>query len=93
MSKTISRREEAISRHRRRTRRWGVAAQAQPKPPARFSDPQQMAGASEAILRAKIVRGGMGSGMPYWGRLFGEQDVRALLSYLWGFIFSPAGQE
>jgi mono/diheme cytochrome c family protein len=71
----------------------GPAAQAQPKRPANFTDPQQMAGASEAILRAKIVRGGMGSGMPYWGRLFGEEDVRALLSYLWGFLFNQPGQE
>jgi len=27
-----------------------------------------MLGASPALLHGKIVRGGMGTGMPYWGR-------------------------
>jgi hypothetical protein len=41
-------------------------------PPADFSDPARMAAASGVILHGKLVRGGMGTGMPYWGPIFTE---------------------
>ncbi len=67
----------------------GPAAGEQPQPPAAFTNARSMGGADEAILRAKIVRGGMGTGMPYWGRIFTEKEIESLLSYLWGFLLNP----
>ena len=32
-----------------------------------------MLGASDAILEGKIIRGGMGTGMPYWGPIFTDR--------------------
>ena len=57
------------------------------KPPANFTDPQMMLGASPALLQGKIIRGGMGSGMPYWGPIFTEEQTWALVDYLWTFQF------
>lgn len=57
------------------------------KPPANFNDPQIMLGASSALLQGKIIRGGMGSGMPYWGPIFTEEQTWALVDYLWTFQF------
>ncbi|OGO73104.1 MAG: hypothetical protein A2Z49_07230 [Chloroflexi bacterium RBG_19FT_COMBO_56_12] len=57
------------------------------KPPANFTDPKMMLGASPALLQGKIIRGGMGSGMPYWGPIFTEEQTWALVDYLWTFQF------
>lgn len=55
--------------------------------PADFSDPQRMLAASPALLQGKILRGGMGTGMPYFGPLFTEEQTWALVAYLWTFQF------
>lgn len=55
--------------------------------PADFTDPQQMLGASSALLQGKIIRGGMGTGMPYWGPVFTEQDTWDLTAFLWAIQF------
>jgi mono/diheme cytochrome c family protein/plastocyanin len=55
--------------------------------PADFGDKTQMLGASSALLRGKIVRGGMGTGMPYWGTIFTDDEINALVDYLWTFQF------
>ncbi len=55
--------------------------------PADFSDPQRMLAASPALLQGKILRGGMGTGMPYFGPLFTEKQTWALVAYLWTFQF------
>ena len=52
-----------------------------------FSDPGQMYGASPALLQGKIIRGGMGTGMPSWGQIFSEDQTWALTDYLWTFSF------
>ena len=57
------------------------------KPPAQFSEVANMLGASPALLQGKIVRGGMGTGMPYWGPVFTEEQTWALVGYLWSFQF------
>jgi mono/diheme cytochrome c family protein len=57
------------------------------KAPADFTDATQALGASPAIWQGKIVRGGMGTGMPYWGPIFTEAQVWALVDYLWTFQF------
>jgi mono/diheme cytochrome c family protein len=56
--------------------------------PANFTDPVHMLSASPAHLQGKIVRGGMGTGMPYWGPIFTEEQTWALVAYLWTFQFN-----
>jgi len=58
--------------------------------PADFSDPSRMLGASPALLHGKITRGGMGTGMPYWGPVFTEAEIWALTDYLWTFQFEES---
>ena len=64
-----------------------TASHAHSKEPVDFTDPQAMLGASPALLQGKILRGGMGAGMPYWGPIFTEDQMWALVSYLWNFQF------
>lgn len=55
--------------------------------PADFTDMTAMLGASPALLQGKIIRGGMGTGMPYWGPIFTEDQTWTLVNYLWTFQF------
>ena len=55
--------------------------------PANFTDPEQMLGASPAILQGKILRGGMGTGMPYWGPIFSEEQTWNIVGFLYTFQF------
>jgi cytochrome c oxidase subunit 2 len=55
--------------------------------PADFTDPKRMLGASPALLQGKILRGGMGTGMPMWGSVFTEQQIWDLVAYLYSFQF------
>lgn len=55
--------------------------------PADFTSPQRMLGASPALLEGKILRGGMGTGMPMWGSIFTEEQIWDLVSYLYSFQF------
>jgi mono/diheme cytochrome c family protein/plastocyanin len=55
--------------------------------PANFADPKRMLGASPALLQGKILRGGMGTGMPMWGSIFTEEQIWDLVSYLYSFQF------
>ncbi len=55
--------------------------------PADFTDPRRMLGASPALLQGKILRGGMGTGMPSWGPIFNEVDIWKIISYLYTFQF------
>ncbi len=55
--------------------------------PRDFTDPAKMLSASPALLQGKIIRGGMGTGMPYWGPIFTEAQTWALVDYLWTFQF------
>ena len=56
--------------------------------PTDFTDASHMLGASPALLQGKILRGGMGTGMPYWGPVFTTEQVWALVDYLWTFQFN-----
>jgi mono/diheme cytochrome c family protein len=56
--------------------------------PADFTDPSHMLSTSPAHLQGKIIRGGMGTGMPYWGPIFTEDQTWALVAYLWSFQFN-----
>ncbi len=55
--------------------------------PPDFTDPGQLLGASPALLEGKIIRGGMGTGMPYWGPIFTPEQIDALVSYIYGFAW------
>ncbi|HSJ89736.1 MAG TPA: cytochrome c, partial [Anaerolineales bacterium] len=55
--------------------------------PADFTDARQMLGASPALLQGKILRGGMGTGMPMWGSIFTEEQIWDLVAYLYSFQF------
>jgi len=55
--------------------------------PVDFTDPRRMLGASPALLQGKILRGGMGTGMPMWGSIFTEQQIWDLIAYLYSFQF------
>jgi mono/diheme cytochrome c family protein/plastocyanin len=55
--------------------------------PSDFTDPVSMLGASPAILHGKIVRGGMGTGMPYWGPIFNDDQFWAVIDFLYSFQF------
>lgn len=55
--------------------------------PANFSDPARLLGASPALLQGKILRGGMGSGMPIWGNIFSEPQIWDVIAYLYSFQF------
>lgn len=55
--------------------------------PIDFTDPDHMLAASPAHLQGKILRGGMGTGMPYWGPIFTDEQTWALVAYLWTFQF------
>lgn len=55
--------------------------------PANFTNSQRMLGASPALLEGKILRGGMGTGMPMWGSIFTEEQIWDLVSYLYSFQF------
>lgn len=55
--------------------------------PADFTDPKRMLGASPALLEGKILRGGMGTGMPSWGPIFTEEETWDLVAYLYTFEF------
>ncbi|HBG74745.1 MAG: hypothetical protein A2X25_11970 [Chloroflexi bacterium GWB2_49_20] len=57
------------------------------KYPANFSDPASLLGAGPALLQGKILRGGMGTGMPSWGPIFTNQQTWDLVSYLYTFQF------
>jgi mono/diheme cytochrome c family protein/plastocyanin len=57
--------------------------------PADFTQAKTMLGASSALLQGKILRGGMGTGMPYWGPIFTEEQTWAIVDYLWTFQFQP----
>jgi mono/diheme cytochrome c family protein len=55
--------------------------------PADFTNPQRMLGASPALLQGKILRGGMGTGMPMWGSIFTHEQIWNIVSYLYIFQF------
>jgi len=55
--------------------------------PVDFTDPLLLLSASPALLQGKILRGGMGTGMPMWGVILTEGQTWAMVSYLYTFQF------
>ena len=55
--------------------------------PPDFSDPAHMLGAPPALIEGKLLRGGMGTGMPLYGSIYTQKELEALVSYVYTFIF------
>jgi len=39
-------------------------------------------------LQGKIIRGGMGTGMPSWGPIFTDDQTWQIIAYLWTYQFN-----
>lgn len=59
-----------------------------PRGPADFTDAAQVLGASDVLLQGKILRGGMGTGMPEWRSLYTDDEMWDVVSYLRSFGFN-----
>ncbi|MCL4294570.1 MAG: c-type cytochrome [Anaerolineae bacterium] len=59
--------------------------------PTNFTVTANMFSASDALLQGKVLRGGMGTGMPEWGSLYSDEELWAVVSFLrtFGFDVSP----
>ncbi len=57
------------------------------KPPTDFTDLAAQAGASDMLYYGKLVRGGMGTSMPYFGTIYSEEELWAIIAYLRSFAF------
>ncbi len=55
--------------------------------PPDFTDSKHLLGTSPALLEGKVIRGGMGTGMPYWGPIFTQQQIDALINYIYSFAW------
>lgn len=58
-----------------------------PRGPSNFTNAREMFGASDALLQGKILRGGMGTGMPEWGSLYSAQEMWDVVAFLRTFMF------
>lgn len=62
------------------------------KPPVDFTDLAAQAGASDLLYYGKLVRGGMGTSMPYWGTVDTEDELWAIIAYLRSLGFHTSEQ-
>jgi mono/diheme cytochrome c family protein len=56
--------------------------------PADFTDASALLGASDALLQGKVLRGGMGTGMPEWGSLYTDSELWSVVAFLRSFTFA-----
>ncbi|MEJ5199570.1 MAG: c-type cytochrome [Anaerolineae bacterium] len=66
----------------------GMAAMdpAMPRGPAAFTAAGALLAASDALLQGKLLRGGMGTGMPEFGSLYTDEELWAMVTYLRSFV-------
>lgn len=76
--------------HGERGKGDGPGGKSQPKTPADFTNTRRMLAGTAALYTAKIRRGGMGTGMPYWGSIFTEDELAVLVDYVWTFSMDTA---
>jgi mono/diheme cytochrome c family protein len=55
--------------------------------PANLADRESIMGASPALLQGKILRGGMGTGMPMWGSILTEEQTWDVVAYIYSLHF------
>jgi mono/diheme cytochrome c family protein len=58
-----------------------------PRGPVDFTDAGLMLAASDVLLQGKLLRGGMGTGMPEFGSLYSDEEQWAMIAYLRKFLF------
>jgi mono/diheme cytochrome c family protein/plastocyanin len=58
-----------------------------PKGPRDFTDAGTMLAASDVLLQGKLLRGGMGTGMPEFGKLYTDDEMWAMVTHLRKFLF------
>jgi hypothetical protein len=58
-----------------------------PKGPANFTNAAMMLAASDVLLQGKLLRGGMGTGMPEFGSLYTDEELWAMIAHLRTFLF------
>jgi hypothetical protein len=81
-------RQNCAACHGERGQGDGVMADAfRDPPPADFTDLSRMATANRVILEGKMLRGGMGTGMPFWGKILTLGEVEAMVDHLWRLTF------
>jgi len=56
--------------------------------PADLTDLGRMAGLSDAQLQGKLLRGGMGTGMPEFGSLYTDDQQWAVIAFVRGFVMN-----
>ncbi|MDF1515598.1 MAG: c-type cytochrome [Anaerolineae bacterium] len=61
--------------------------------PPDFSDPTFILGAPAALIEGKILRGGMGTGMPLYGPIYTPTEIEALVNYLYSFAIPNLTQD
>jgi mono/diheme cytochrome c family protein len=59
----------------------------EPAGPANFTDLSRMMAQSDAALQGKMLRGGMGTGMPEFGSLYTDEQMSALVAYIRSHVF------
>jgi len=59
-----------------------------PRGPLDFTDAGVMLAASDALLQGKLLRGGMGTGMPEFGSLYSDEELWAMIAHLRTFLFA-----
>ena len=59
--------------------------------PVDFTDSQRMLGAAPTLLQGRILRGGMGTGIPMWDSIFTEQQIWDLIAHIYSFQFDYQG--
>lgn len=67
----------------------GIMARDLPEEPPDWTDAERLMGASDALLHGKIVRGGMGTGMPGWGDIYTDAEAWAVAAFVRFFGFRP----
>jgi mono/diheme cytochrome c family protein len=58
--------------------------------PTDFTNPEHLLEAKPAILQGKLLRGGMGTGMPMWGGIFTDEQTWEVVAYLYTFQFDDS---
>jgi mono/diheme cytochrome c family protein/plastocyanin len=58
-----------------------------PSGPRDFTDAGTMLAVSDALLQGKLLRGGMGTGMPEFGSLYTDEELWAMIAHLRTFLF------
>jgi mono/diheme cytochrome c family protein len=61
--------------------------------PPDFTDPKDLLGASPVLLEGKLIRGGMGTGMPSWGPILTSEQMDGLISYLYNFALQTRNRK